>query len=359
MRAAVITMHSVANYGSQLQTYATQEKLKQYYDDVVFIDFRRPDTYGLKLMNTFAKGNPVKAMAILPTMVKWKSVFGRFQKEYLNLSDKTYKSVDDFEDFEDIADVYFAGSDQVWNTGWNGGIVPPYYLSFVPEGKSRFSYSSSFGKTEMSDKEATEVKKYLEKFKAISVREESGKKLIEEQLGISGVERILDPTLVMDADFWRKLAPKNKIEGEYILVYNLNRSKEFDAYAEELSKRTGLKLYRFCTRYDQIFRSGKSLVIPEILDFVTMIDNAKYVLTDSFHATAFSINLETEPICVYPDKYSSRLSDFLKLVDSEQKHVKDYNDFEVVDRRVDFKKVRNILELERKKVDGFLKKVTS
>lgn len=356
MKAGVITMHSVANYGSQLQAYATQEKLKQYYDDVVIIDFKRPDTYGVKLMNTFAKGNPVKAVAISPTMLKWKQVFGRFQKKYLNLTEKTYWKEEDFKDFEDVADVYFAGSDQVWNTGWNKGIIPPYYLSFVPNGKPRFSYASSFGKSEIDDAEVAEVREYLEKFLAISVREESGKRLIEERLGISGVERILDPTLAMDAEFWRKIEPENKIEGEYILVYNLNRSKEFDEYAEELSKRTGLKLYRFCTRYDQIFRNGKSLVIPEILDFVTMVDNAKYVLTDSFHATAFSINLGTEPICIYPEEYSSRLADFLKLVEAGQRRVIGYDDFDVINRSVDFEKTERILKSERIRVDDFLER---
>ena len=71
--------------------------------------------------------------------------------------------------------------------------------------------------------------------------------------------------------------------------------KEFDRYAVELSKRTGLKLVRFCTRYDQFYRPGKSMLVPEVFDFISLIDNAKFVLTDSFHATAFSLNLHTEP----------------------------------------------------------------
>ena len=96
----------------------------------------------------------------------------------------------------------------------------------------------------------------------------------------------------MPASFWRSIATKPRVKGDYILIYNLNRSKEFDGYADELSRRTGLPIYRFCTRVDQVFRNGKSLVVPEILDFVSLVDNAKYVLTDSFHATAFSMNME-------------------------------------------------------------------
>ena len=97
--------------------------------------------------------------------------------------------------------------------------------------------------------------------------------------------------------------------------------------------------------------------MPEIFDFITLVDNANLVLTDSFHATAFSINMNTEPICIYPENYSSRLSDFLKLVDSEQRHAKDYNDFDVVNRHVDFEKVNKILQEERKKVDEYLSEI--
>lgn len=357
MKAGVITLHSVCNYGTQLQAYATQEKLKQYFDEVTFIDYRRPDTYGLKLLKTFTKGNILKIPAILPTLFYWKHNFGGFQKKYLKFTNKKYLSVKDFDEFEDIADVYFSGSDQVWNTGWNNGVIPPLYLSFVPENKQRYAYASSFGKSELNEKEIQEVKEYLDKYKMISVREESGVKILKEQININDAIRIVDPTIAMPAEFWRNIAPKNKIKEDYILIYNLNRSKEFDNYAEELSKRTGLKIYRFCTRFDQIFRNGKSIIMPEILDFITLVDNAKIVLTDSFHATAFSINLNTEPICIYPNNYSGRLSEFLKLVNSEQRHAKDYNDFEVVNRHVNFEHVNAILEEERRKVDDFLTKI--
>lgn len=117
--AAVITLHQVDNYGTQLQAYATQEKLKQYFDNVVLIDYRRPDTYGKGLVNSFAKSNPVKALAFLPTYLLWKKVFDGFRSKYLNLTEKTYLSESDFKNFNDFADVYVSGSDQVWNSGWN------------------------------------------------------------------------------------------------------------------------------------------------------------------------------------------------------------------------------------------------
>lgn len=354
MKAAIITLHQVCNYGTQLQAYATQEKLKQFFDDVVFIDYRRFDTYGTGLLNSFTKGNPAKIPLILPTLIYWRKVFGNFRKQYLNLTEKVYLHDDDFADFVDFADVYIAGSDQIWNTGWNGGVIPAFYLSFVPENKPKFAYASSFGKNNLTEYEIAASQKYIDKFAAISVREKSGVSILKNQYGYDNAICIIDPTLAMTPLFWRAVETDRKINEEYILIYNLNRSREFDNYAAELSIRTGLPLYRFCTRFDQVFRNGKSIVMPEIFDFVSLIDHAKYVLTDSFHATAFSMNMNTEPICVYPDNYSGRISEFLKLINSEQRHIGDFSDFDVVNRRVDFKKVNEILNKERQKVEEYL-----
>lgn len=357
MKAAVITLHTVSNYGTQLQAFATQEKLKEYFDEVLFVDYRRPDTYGKRLINTFAKGNPVRAFAIIPTIIYWRRIFGDFQKKFLNIDNKVFLSEEDFKNYQCTADIYFSGSDQVWNTGWNNGIIPPFYLSFVPKDKPKYAYASSFGKNKLTKDEIKKSKKYIEQFKKISVREESGVTILKHQYKYETVTRIVDPTLAMTGDFWRKYSTKRKIKKPYILIYNLNRSKEFDEYAKELSKRTGYKLYRFCTRFDQIFRNGKSLVIPQIFDFINYVDNAEIVLTDSFHATAFAMNLNTEPICIYPHSYSGRLSEFLKLVDSENRHINSYDDYDVINRHVDFSKVNKILDAERKKVDNFLQSI--
>lgn len=357
MKAAVITLHNVCNYGTQLQVYATQEKLKQYFDDVFFIDYRRPDTYGKKFLDTFIKGNIWKIPAIFPTLLYWKHIFGGFQKKYIKISARKYLSEEDFTEFEDCADVYFSGSDQIWNTGWNQGVIPPFYLSFVPDDKAKYAYASSFGKPFLESEDIAASQPYIMRFQKISVREESGIDILRHQYGFKNVIRVLDPTLTMPAEFWRKRAPTSKIKERYILIYNLNRSREFDEYAAELSRRTGLPLYRFCTRFDQVLRNGKSIIIPEIFEFVTLIDHAEMVLTDSFHATAFSMNLETEPVCIYPTDYAGRISEFLKLVQSEQRQVIDYQDFDILNRPVDFRQVQRILLRERKRVDEYLSEI--
>lgn len=357
MKASVLTLHTVANYGTQLQALATQEKLQHYFDCVEFIDYRRNDTYGLGLLRTFSKGNILKCLAVIPTFIRWKFVFGKFQKKYLNISSRKYLSEEDLQKFSDDADVYFSGSDQVWNSGWNGGIIPAFYLSFISSEKPKYAFCSSFGRTKLDDKEVEDTKNFIKQFRYISVREESGRTIIKTQYGYNNCTRLVDPTLSLEADYWRSICKKSKrIKEKYILIYNLNRSRSFDKYAKEIAKRVGLPLYRFCTRYDQIFRNGKSLVIPEIEDFICLIDNAELVITDSFHATAFSMNLNTEVVCVYPSTYSGRISEFLKLVKAEQRHSNSYEDFEILqpDRKTDFYQVNQILNKERRRTEQFL-----
>lgn len=356
MRAAVITLHNVCNYGTQLQAYATQEKLKEYFEEVEFIDFKRSDTYGKKLLRTFTRGNPIRAIPILPTLLRWRKVFGGFRQKYLRIAEMEYLQERDFEKFQDNYDVYFSGSDQVWNCGWNKGVIPPYYLSFAPDDKPKYAFSSSFGQKWLEEQFVEASKVYIRRFDFISVREESGLRVLAEQYGYMGAKRILDPTLLMDGDFWRSMAPESRIKGKYILIYNLQRSKEFDVYAEKIAGETGYPLYRLCTRYDQLVRNGKSLLIPDVLSFITLIDNASLVITDSFHATAFSMNLHTEPICIYPREYEGRISEFLRLVGEEDRHIRDYRDMDILNRHVDFGRIDGILERERERADEILGK---
>ena len=136
---------------------------------------------------------------------------------------------------------------------------------------------------------------------------------------------------------------------KYVLIYQLNHNTEFDRYAVEFAKRKNLELVRFCTRFDQKRLPGKSVIIPEVEEFPGLIANAEYVITDSFHATAFSINLNTKFISIYPKDYSSRLNDILILTGLESRHLKSYEDFEIADKEIDFSSVNKIIIREREK----------
>lgn len=357
MKIELITLHAVKNYGSVLQTLATKKIFESYGYEVEIINYIREDCRDENLMKYWCGKNPVKMVAMYPTLKRWKKVFNGFLNQHFKMTEKIYTYEKDFTDFPLDADIYCTGSDQVWNSGWNGGIEKPLFLSFVPENKYKFAYSASFGKKVLSEEEVKATKQYIDQYKFISVREDYAKSILEEQYGYTRCQHVVDPTLAFDGEFWRNFAPKSKIKGDYILIYNLNRSKAFDEYAVKLSKKTGLPLVRLCTRYDQFYRPGKSVLVPEVFEFITLIDNAKYVLTDSFHATAFSLNLNTEPICIYPAEYDGRLESILRMTNSLQKHVENYEDFDVVNRKVDFEEVNRKLEEQRVIIREYLSKV--
>lgn len=357
LKVDVITLQAVQNYGSVLQALATQKVFEKHNLDVTIINYVRPNVRYENLLKTWSKGNPAKALAMIPTINRWKSVFRDFCIENLNQTEHIYSTTEDFKDFPLDADLYCTGSDQVWNSNWNQGIIPELYLSFIPAGKYKFAFAASFGQSKLSTDEVKITKPLIDQYSNISVRESSAVNILESQYHYNNVTQLVDPTLSVDADFWRKFESKKKVNGNYILIYNLNRSKAFDDYAKELSKISGLKLVRLCTRYDQFYRTGKSILVPTIPEFISLIDNARYVLTDSFHATAFSMNMNTEPICIYPKMFGGRLESFLTLTDSLQRHVIDYHDFDILNRPVNFDKVNKILSNERSRVDQYIEMV--
>lgn len=355
----LITLQGVQNYGSVLQALATQSLFEELGAKVTVINYVKAPNRWENLSNSWSHGNPIKALAMVPTIHRWKEVFQKFNDDNLHISEKIYTTDTDFEGYSSNADAFCTGSDQVWNSKWNEGVLPPLYLSFAPEGSYKFAFSASFGQQRLSRDEVAQTKDLISQYRHISVREDSAVKILQEQYGYKNAVQTADPTLCVTPEFWRNYGKQGPVDGDYILIYNLNRSRDFDNYAMQLSKRTGLKLVRLCTRYDQFYRPGKSVLVPDVYEFIGLIDGARYVLTDSFHATAFSMNMGTEPICVYPHEFGGRLASFLRLTYSEQRHVCDYHDFDVVNRPVDFGTVDLILRGERAKARNYLSQVFS
>ena len=264
------------------------------------------------------------------------------------MTDKTYKNNEELIKNTPKADIYCTGSDQVWNSDWNGGIDKALFLDFAPNNKRKIAYAASFGKNQLDEFEIKETKKMLKKYKKISLRESNGVKIME-SLGIDDTINVVDPTLLLTGDEWRKISSNKYANEKYILVYNLNRNKKIDKYAENLSKKTGLKVKFLSYQLHEFYKKGKMYCNPVVEDFLALIDNAEYVISDSFHATAFSINFNTNFIIVFPNKFSSRVKSILELTGLENRVAKDENDLEICNKKIDFKYANEIIKKEREK----------
>ena len=147
------------------------------------------------------------------------------------------------------------------------------------------------------------------------------------------------------------------------MIYGCKDMDKVVSYAAELSRRTGLKVIQCCGNYSiaikNFFRNEAYAVNPHVFEFISLINSAKYVLTDSFHGTAFSLNLNTEPICIFPEMFEGRLASILRLTGTLHRRVTSYDDFDVINRPVDFAHVNSVLDTERRKVSDWLEMVLS
>lgn len=367
-KITVITLQNVRNYGSVLQALATQHVMESLGLECNFIDYWKcgGDSNVTRALNWSKGKNKVKKLItvilLMPTFWKQTALFDKFNRKHLNLIPGHFTKESELETGLKInSDIYCTGSDQTWNSGWNNGILPELFLKFVPDEIKKISYAASIGKPELDEWEIDETKSLLSRYSAISVRESSAKNIIENQLGLPSATQVLDPTLQVDGKYWLSILNEKqrnrKDKGKYVLIYQLNSNSKFDNYAKEFAHRKGWKLIRFCTRYDQFFKCGRSALVPEIEEFISLIANAGCVITDSFHATAFSCNLNVPMIAVYPNEYSSRLASLLELMNLEHRHLKNYDDFSFVEHTfVNFETVNKILEQERQIGLNFLKK---
>lgn len=358
---AYLTRHTVSNYGSVLQAYATQTAIEKLGYNAECINYYRSDEKPKELVNTLLQCSKWNKNALTRLVFKatQKPVYnyaGKRFAEYrkiVKVTDVEYNTEQDLIDNCPNADVFMTGSDQVWNTITCDKIDPVYFMSFLKDNQKRVSYAASFGGSNVKDEDKSQIASLLSKYSTVSIRENSGIKIAND-LGIDA-QQVLDPTFLLTRDEWSKIISKRECTEKYVLVYQLHPNKNFDNYAKAFAKSKGLKLYRVSNCFHHVVRSGKFICCPPLGEFLWYIKNAEYFLTDSFHGTAFATGLNTQFVDVLPKSYSERISSILQLIGYENRILKDYNDFAITDNRIDFEKVNAKIDIERKKSYDILK----
>ena len=241
--------------------------------------------------------------------------------------------------------ILITGSDQVWNTNLTGGFDNIYFLNFGSNVK-KISYAASIGTMDVNTSYKKEIKDALNSFDYISVREETGKKALQEIIR-KNIDVVLDPTLLLSENDWKKYIPNiDSKNNEYILVYTANDTVV--RIANYLAKKENLKIVNL----DRVNKYGKLEVNKygsTPFEFLELVKNAKYVITISFHATVFSI-IFNKNFWVNPDlKVSSRIVDLLKKIKLEDRIVKDYNNFleKNENKEINYEYVNKIITTER------------
>ena len=300
MKIATMTWIYNGNYGTVLQAYALQKMLNDRGYETSLINYRASTKS--KLKNFFKSKNSYslfiqKAKSIIFRSKSSLSIdyklrnkrFMDFLNEECSLTE-LYSDPESLRKLNDIYDVFICGSDQIWSPNFFNEI---FYLSYVDDNKKRIAYAPSFGVSSIEGKKKNKIKKLLDKFNYISVREKQGADIVKDLTG-KDAEVVLDPTLLLSEEQWSKVAVNPNIEEPYILCYFLSDNDFYYNTVEKLVEETGYKVVSipvtsesYNTDYDKYPDAG-----PQ--EFLGLIKNAELVCTDSFHGTVFSINFKKD-----------------------------------------------------------------
>lgn len=365
MKVTIVTIIDNQNIGTYLQAYALSTVIKQFGHDVKILNYRRKRTKFFPFIKEIwreKKSTPVSALFSILYRVTTVTISRRqlhnFLKKHAVVTRKYY-SEKLYQGVEQDADVYIVGSDQVWNSSYNKGLDGVFYLDFVKSNASKkLAYAASIGKDEFSDKEKDAVNTMLKKFKSVSVREAQSIESLH-KIGIEDAVHVLDPTLLISLDEWVGFAKQDSFTKTepYLLVYSVEvaNSRLVEKLAKEIALERGLKIYVVTTDWfrgkiscDRIFYFST----PE--RFLSLFFNADFAVVSSFHGTAFSVNMNKQFLSVAPNKFNSRVYDFLSMCSLEERIV--YDDGYSLDglKTIDYRLVNKSVEAMRANSIKFL-----
>lgn len=376
MKIAILTLPLHANYGGILQCYALQTVLEGMGHQVTVLNRRWPGPNARLVARRFASIAKciVKKYLLghkdIALMSPWADDYNihkpseaekkrhteirRFIKEYIHLT-KPLRSSDELREYVEAneVDCIVVGSDQVWREIY-GPCIEDYFLGFLPEGDKRVkvTYAASFGTADspISEDHLKKCIPLAKRFSSISVREQSGVKVMKDIFGLDA-KLHLDPTLLLSAEQYK--FPVKDVEKGCLVSYILDETEDKIAISQEVSKELHFKNKKL--RLDAT--SQDDVVLPSIEDWLSSFANAEFVVTDSFHGCVFSI-INHKPFIAIAnkDRGLERFTSLLGTFGQMDRLIFDYQDFiskiALLLRSIDYTTVNNKLqEIKQESVD--------
>lgn len=361
-KAYIVTFQNAYNYGAILQCYALQTIINRFIKDTHVLNYDNKiisDPYKSIL---FPKEKFIlKYKALFSSLLyhsKLKARNKNFEKcinDNLKLTKKMTK--------EEIINSNFGkstflitGSDQVWNTRLVHGVDDVYFLNFSKQSK-KISYAASIGTNDLDPNYIGEIKERINSLDYISVREETAKKILKD-LTDKEIDVIIDPTLMLNKNEWSNIIEsERKIKNKYLLVYMPN--KDVIKTAKYISKKEGLKIVNISKKRKFGLREINKFTCDP-LEFIQLIRDAEYIVTSSFHGTAFSIIFNKKFWVFPPQKLSSRIENLLKKLKISNRNLNlEKNLFDNFDynMEIDYINVNKILLNEQEKTKKILERI--
>ena len=365
----VLTFHNAINFGAALQCTALCEEIKELGYSVEIINYC-PD-YEKRGWSAFK--NPfdginqessmekqfIKMMRNMKTNIRYfqkKKKINEFHKywtKHLTMTEEC-SSFNQVKDIAEKFDVLVCGSDQIWNPECTGGKLDPvYFLNFESISLKKIAYAPSLGG--LKTKEYFDhCKKWVQSLSSVSVREASSKRQFEEN-GVYNVSAVLDPTLLLTREKWeRVLTTQNREKCKYILVYTLDYCPELVSVLHQILNDKPMDVIDISSNSSKLGCRHKKRRSISPDNFYSYIGNAEIVLTNSFHATVFSVLQNKRFVAFSRPGMEGRIIDFLKVCDMSSHLYNAEKRSSGLDTDFDFNVSKKNIEIERKNSILFL-----
>ena len=319
MKIGILTFHQAINFGAVLQAYALQETLKSLGHDATVIDYTPTWDNSVHGGVLFELKQRIKKVLFTPVHAKRSKIFKAFCDQHLKLDGLNLN------DATNDYDAFILGSDQIWNPVITAnGFDHVYFGDFVSvKGIKKISYAGSIGSTNnVSDTQKKEFIDLLNSLDGVSIREKELQDYLTENSVKSHI--VLDPVLLSGKECFEHLVHEVKEKEPYLLVFQINRDQSVLDYAKRVANELNLKLVEIVPMVatkDVSFRN--QTMSPS--DFLSYIHHASYIVTGSFHATAFSILFHKKLSVLENAKASSRMKSLLESVGLIDRLTNDYN----------------------------------
>ncbi len=316
MRAGILTFlaHS---YGAVLQAYALQVTLKRMGVEPQGVDYC-PAQWQAGQTAFFPWSSLHHVVLNSFVAMRFRQVkrrmsrFEAFKQAHLRLTERRYWSREELTENLPNYDAFICGSDQIWRPSQAMDAV--FFLDFVNDPNARrIAYAPSFGVSSVPAEKREEVARLVKAISFLSVREDMGRAIIQELTG-RDAEIVLDPSLLLTAEDWSKIALQPRVEPPYILVYCLEQRRLFFDLVRHVKRLTGLPVVVIASHAGNLIRADHVVFDAGPEEFVGLFAHAACVCTNSFHGTAFSV-IHERPVWTTPHSLAnSRLSSLLKLL---------------------------------------------
>ena len=364
IKVGTLTFHIAHNYGAMLQAYALPTVVKKMGFECEVIDYRFPyiDSWsrierwddlvekygifwgGIRFVNRLIHGYYSKHNMHIK--------FDEFERNIIPHSETVYKSKSKLNNMS--YDVILFGSDQIWNSALTNGIAEEYIGGFecLP-GTRKIAYAASCGTSDFQEESRSVYYDCLKDFCAIGVREESFRKTLS-SCGYDA-KCVLDPTLLLTADDWRKIIPEEKKVNScnYLLLYAFDEDEKIYNLTREYAKKHGFQVVVVAYKEKSVMYGMTVRTDCGPIEFLELFFYAKHVITTSFHGTVFSILFQKNFHCVPHPEYRTRTDSLLEMFALENHNVDELVSFH--DIETDWDKVNTILEYRRNLSISFLK----